>query len=258
MLTLSLLFPLSESAQAVSLTSVDLELSLLVDVSGSIKSNEFDLQKQGYINAFKDPEIVDKIQNGAIGSIAANVIYWSSSNRQQEAVGWTLIEDTASASAFAKVISATNRPFEGFTSISGALDFAVPLFGSNAFNGTRRIIDVSGDGENNNGRSITDARDDALSVVDAINGLTILTEEPDLDNYFTNNVIGGTDSFVRAANDFSDFGDGISNKLQQEIAPNPVPGNPTEVPFEFSPGLGILMLGIWGAIAQLKSKLSKN
>lgn len=252
-LTLSLLFPLSESAQAVSLTSVDFELSLLIDVSGSVKSKEFNLQKQGFVDAFNDPAIVSKIQNGTNGSIAVNFIYWSSDNRQQEAVGWTLIEDTASASAFASAISATTRPFEGLTSISGALDFAVPLFDTNEFDGTRQVIDVASDGENNDGREVTDARDDALNEIDTINGLTILNEELNLDNYFTDNAIGGPDSFVLAVDDFSDFGDGISSKLEQEITPSPVPGEPTPIPFEFSPGLGIFMLGVWSAIAQLNS-----
>lgn len=140
-------------------------------------------------------------------------------------MGWTLIEDAATANAFANAISATTRPFpvsEG-TSISGALDFAVPLIENNAFDGTRQVIDVSGDGSNNGGRSIIAARNNALQGVDAINGLTVLNNEPNLDSYYRNNVIGGTDSFVIAVNDFSDFSDGISQKLQQEIEPQPIP-----------------------------------
>ena len=224
-LALGLLFPLSASAQAASLTSVDLELSLLLDVSGSVNTSEFNLQRQGYVDAFNNPAIISQIQNGEVGSIAVNLIYWAGSNQQQQAVEWTLIEDAATANAFANAISTTTRPFPLSlgTSISGALDYAVPLFDNNAFDGTRQVIDVSGDGSNNSGRSIIAARNNALQAVDAINGLTILNDEPNLDSYYRNNVIGGTSSFVVAVNDFSDFSDGITQKLQREIESEPIP-----------------------------------
>jgi hypothetical protein len=234
------------SAQAASLTSVDLELSLLVDVSGSVDSTEFDLQKQGYVNAFKSASVVNAIQSGAIGKIAVNFIYWSGSSEQQEAVGWTVINDLASATAFADAIDNTLRPFGGSTSISGGLDFAAPKFNTNDFDGTRKVIDVSGDGSNNSGRSIFDARNDALSAVDTINGLTI--GDDSLARYYTDNVIGGSDSFVIASDNFTDFESAVLKKLKKEIS-TPIP-EPTTI-------LGTLVFGSLGGGALLRRKRRK-
>ena len=165
------------SAQAATL--VDLELSLLVDVSGSISTSEFNQQKQEYINAFQEPEIIKAIQSGSRGKIAANLIYWSSFSQQVQAVGWTLIEDAATATSFANAINATVRPFRGGTIASAAVNFAVPHFGTetggtdNGFLSERQVIDVSSDGPGRASQSQA-ARDAALLAgVDAINVLVV-------------------------------------------------------------------------------------
>ncbi|MBZ0167769.1 MAG: DUF1194 domain-containing protein, partial [Candidatus Omnitrophica bacterium] len=100
---------------AHAITAVDLELSLLVDVSSSVNSTEFDLQQQGYANAFNDATIIAAIENGTIGSIAVNMVMWSSAGNQEEVVPWTLITDAASAMAFASAVGAADRPFFGTT-----------------------------------------------------------------------------------------------------------------------------------------------
>lgn len=207
-------------------TPVDLELSLVVDVSGSISAAEFNLQRTGYSNAFRTPGIKSQITStagGRLGKIAVNLVYWSSFNQQVQAVGWTLLDSAAACDAFADAIDATTRPFDNNTSIQGALDFASPLFLTNAYDGFRKIIDISGDGENNStasGRSLALARADALTRVDAINALVI--GNTTLLNYFINNVVGGTNFFALQAENFEAFGQAIFRKLTFEI---PAPGS---------------------------------
>lgn len=207
-------------------TSVDLELSLLVDVSGSINAAEFNLQRTGYSNAFRTPGIKSQITstaNGRMGRIAVNLIYWSSFNQRVESVAWTLLNSAASCDAFADAIDATIRPFDNNTSIQGALDFAAPRFGTNNYDGFRKVIDISSDGENNSlapGRTLALARTDALASVDAINALVI--GDAGLVTYFANNVVGGTNAFALQAANFEAFGNAIFRKLTFEI---PAPGS---------------------------------
>lgn len=220
---------------------VDLELSLLVDVSGSVNASEFALQRDGYVNAFNNPAVVSAIQAGTLGQIAVNLVYWSGTSQQVEAVGWTVISDTASAGAFASAISSYARPFSGNTAPGSALNFATPLIFSNNIDSTRQAIDVSGDGAQNEGASTSAARNAALAAgVDVINGLVILGESG-LTAWYTNNVIGGTNAdgspaFVKSAATFGDFAAAIEEKLIAEIQPSPVP-EPSTV---LSLGLGLV------------------
>ena len=124
--------------------------------------------------------------------------------------------------ALADAIEAVPRQlFGGGTSISGAIDYAVSLLAATEAKGARRVIDISGDGTNNRGRPVTEARDDAVKAGVSINGLPILALEPDLDRYYEQNVIGGPGAFVIAAKDFNTFGDAILKKLIAEIADLP-------------------------------------
>ena len=205
---------------------VDLELSLLVDVSGSISTSEFNLQRGGYSAAFRTPGIQGQItstDNGRLGRIAVNVIYWSGANEQAEVVPWTLLDSVASINAFADAIDATTRQFDGQTSVQGALDFARPRFASNMFDGFRKVIDISSDGPNNSptaGRSVALARADALAAVDTINAIVIGGN--DLLTYYINNVVGGTNAFALQAENFETFSATIFRKLTFEI---PAPGS---------------------------------
>ncbi len=246
-----------QPAHATSLTpiAVDLELSLLLDTSGSVSTSEFALQRDGYVKAFNDISLWNTISQGKFGRIAVNYIYWSSSFQQQQAVGWTLIDSFAAAQTFASLVAATTRPFSGLTAPGSAINYATPLFGTetggidNGFHSTRQVIDVSGDGSQNNGANTAAARDVALAAgVDAINGLPILGSEPNLDIWYQNNIQGGVNSFVLPAASFADFDIAIKQKLIKEIAP---PEPPSKVP-EPSAIAGLLWLG--GVVFGMKRK----
>jgi Protein of unknown function (DUF1194) len=143
---------------------------------------------------------------------------------QVQVAGWTLIGDADTAGAFASTIeSAPRQLFGGGTSISGAIDYATAMFPKSPFRGARRVIDISGDGSNNRGRSVTLARDEAVAAGVGINGLPILALEPDLDRYYYDSVIGGPGAFVVAAKDYETFADAILKKLITEIAANDRP-----------------------------------
>ncbi|MCC5631144.1 DUF1194 domain-containing protein [Nostoc sphaeroides] len=241
---------ISTSAHAATLVPVDLELSLLVDVSGSVDNSEFNLQKQGYVNAFSNANLFnDFISKGNLGKIAVNLIYWSSANQQQEVVGWSLIDSVAAAQTFANNIAATTRVFSGSTAIGSALNFAAPKFFNNDYDGARQVIDVSGDGATNDGANTIAARNAALALgVDAINGVTI-GSEAGLQAFYQNNVIGGTNAngdpaFVLAAQNFQDFGAAIDKKIKAEIKPTSVP-EPASI-------VGLLVFGTIGASSMLK------
>jgi uncharacterized protein DUF1194 len=199
--------------------TVDVALVLAVDVSGSVNAERFELQRQGYAKAFASREVIDAIAAGENRTIAVTLVEWSGATHQRQMVGWTIISDANSAIAFGSAISETPRAFADWTSISGALDFALALFDQvEGATPLRRVIDVSGDGINNNGRPVNDARSDAVNAGITINGLPILTEYPTLDDYYRDNVIGGPGSFVVAVSDFDGFGDAILGKLVREIA----------------------------------------
>jgi hypothetical protein len=138
---------------------------------------------------------------------------------QAEIVPWTQVKDEASANSVAAIIETTpRRRFAGGTTISGALDYAKRWFPKSPFRSERRVIGVSGDGSNNGGRSVTRARDDAVAADVNINGLPILAWEPDLDQYYKQNVIGGPGAFMIVAKDFNAFSDAILKKMITEIA----------------------------------------
>lgn len=203
-------------SQAVN-TQVGLELSLLIDVSGSVDTGEYALQKGGYSAAFRSAAVQNAILGSQLGSIAVNFIQWSGGSQQQVSIGYTLINSVASANAFADAIDALSRPFNDNTAPGSAINFATPLFASNLFDALRQVIDVSGDGAQNEGASTSAARDAALAAgVDAINGLAILGEAG-LEAWYNANIKGGAGAFVEVANDFGDFSDAIQRKLIAEI-----------------------------------------
>ena len=198
---------------------VDLALVLAVDASGSVDRVRFELQKQGYVAAFRHPRVIGAIQSGPTQAIAVIMMQWTGPALQVTAVPWTKITDAASANAFADAVARAPRAlFSGGTSISGAIDTAMGLLFDNPFRATRRVIDISGDGSNNRGRSANQARDEAVAKGVGINGLPILSLEPDLDRYYRDNVIGGPGAFVIAAKDYETFADAILKKLIAEIA----------------------------------------
>ena len=210
---LLLSIPLSASAIPIP---VDLELQLLVDISGSVDNAEFNLQRTGYANAFASAAIQNKILAGLIGSITAQLIYWSTG--QAIAVDWTLIDSVASANAFSAAIAGAARP--------GCR--------GNGFDGTRKVMDVSGDGVKNSGANTAAARTAALLAgIDTINGM-VIGGDASVITFYQNNVIGGTTPFVQTAANFKEVEAAINTKILKEIAPIPEPS--TFVLF----GIGIL------------------
>lgn len=206
------------SAQA---TPVDLELSLLIDVSGSVDGTEFALQRQGYESAFDNSQVHGAITGGANGAIAVQLVYWDTSS--YIGVDWTLIDSAATSQAFADAVAAAARPSNGSTVPSQAINFAVPGFTTNAFDGQRLVIDVSGDGTGNDAATEA-ARDNAAANGISINGVAIGSES--LRQWYEDHMITGEGSFANLAASFEDFEQAILEKLLAEIAgTTPVSGD---------------------------------
>ncbi len=209
------------SLPALAQSDVDLQLVLAVDASGSVDQVRFELQKQGYVAAFRHGRVLAAIRSGPNQAIAVTMVQWTGPALQVQVVGWSMIGAPESAAAFAAAIEAApRRLFGGGTSISGAIDYASTLFPKSPFGARRRVIDVSGDGSNNRGRPAEIARDEAVAAGLGINGLPILALEPDLDRYYYDHVIGGPGAFVVAAQSYDTFADAILKKLITEIASN--------------------------------------
>jgi len=213
------------TAEARAETPVDLELVLAIDVSRSIDPNEAQLQREGYIKAFRDPEVIEAITTGMLGRIAVGYFEWAGFGHADIIVDWTIVDDMVSANAFADALAQGHPISASRTSISGAIDFAQPWFDNNGFEGTRRVIDISGDGPNSDGRRVEIARDAALAEGITINGLPIENGRPTpggglpatfLDSYFQDRVIGGPGAFYLLA-DFENFAPFLMQKLLREI-----------------------------------------
>jgi Protein of unknown function (DUF1194) len=202
-------------------TEVALALVLAVDASGSVSTDRFELQAA----AFRNRQVLSSIRSLSTQSIAVTMMQWTGPELHMQTVDWALTKDEDSVNALADAIEASKRQlFGGGTSISGAIDYSRVLLAASPFLGIRRVIDISGDGANNRGRSVTQARDEAVRDGISINGLPILALEPDLDRYYYDNVIGGPGAFVVPARNYDTFADAILKKLIAEIAgatPNP-------------------------------------
>lgn len=201
---------------------VSVALVLAVDTSGSVSMSRFELQKQGYAAAFRNPQVLNAIRSLGTQSIAVTMFQWTGPFLHVVAADWALVKDAGSAAAFAGAIDAAPRKlFGGGTSISGAIDYSRTLLAQSPYTGARRIIDVSGDGSNNSGRPAAMARDEAVADGIGINGLPILTVEPGLDHYYFANVIGGPGAFMIPVANYDNFADAILKKLINEIAAHP-------------------------------------
>ena len=200
-------------------TDVALALVLAVDTSGSVSDDRFELQKQGYAAAFRNRQVLKSIRSLTRQSIAVTMMQWTGPELHVQTVEWRVAKDEASVNALADAIEASKRQlFGGGTSISGAIDYSRVLLAAGPFFGIRRVIDISGDGANNRGRAATLARDEAVRDGISINGLPILSLEPNLDRYYYNNVIGGPGAFMVPARNYDTFADAIIKKLITEIA----------------------------------------
>jgi hypothetical protein len=209
---------------------VDLLLVLAADISRSVDEVKFQLQRLGYATAFSDSRVIEAIRSGPNGRIAVAFIEWSGPLSQKTVIDWMVISDDKTGRLFGDHIVEASRAFADSTSISAGIDFAMTELDRAPYEARRRVIDVSGDGDNNSGRNVTAARDEAIAKGVTINGLVILTEAPlsrnplhtdplgGLANYYRNNVIGGPGAFVMVAENSNSFGDIIVKKLIAEIA----------------------------------------
>lgn len=222
---------LTRRAGAAEPEPVDVELVLAVDVSRSVDANEMEMQLRGYAAAFRDPKLVEGIAGGPLGQIAVTLFTWSDFHIQEHLLPWMKIDGAAGAERVAAAIDAAPRRTWLYTSISGAMDFAAGLFGRD-YEGTRRVVDLSGDGVNNSGRPVADARRDILEKGIVLNGLAVLDRQPQpwmaglplLDEYFRSEVIGGPGAFLMIAEGYAAFEQAVKRKIIREIAAAPPPG----------------------------------
>ena len=205
---------------------VDVELVLAVDISYSMDFDELKLQREGYVEALTSKEFLNALKQGMHGKVAVTMVEWAGAAEQRIVIPWRLIDGPESAQKVAAELAAqpVRRAFR--TSISGALLFSAPLFENNGFSGIRRVIDVSGDGTNNQGPLVHLTRDEVLAKGIIINGLPIMLKEPqpnsvdlkDLDIYYEDCVIGGPGAFVVPIRERDKFKDAIRTKLVLDIA----------------------------------------
>ena len=214
------------TARAQALEPVDVLLVLAVDVSRSIDEDEARLQREGYRAGICDARVVEAITRGMIGAIGVAYVEWAGFEYQRQVLPWLRIAGQADANLWADKLAEAPRASLSWTSISGGIDFSRRVLAEAPFEGTRRVIDVSGDGVNNSGRSVERARDEAVADGIVINGLPIINDRPTfgrappvpLDEYFRSSVIGGFGAFMVVAEDFDAFGTAVRRKLIREIA----------------------------------------
>jgi len=206
--------------------SVDVELVLAVDVSYSMDMDELAIQREGYAQAIVSKEFLQALKSGPNGKISVTYFEWAASSDQKVIIPWRVIDGPETADAVSAEIMKTPVRRASRTSISGALNFAKPLFDGSGYNGTRRVIDVSGDGANNSGPFVTIVRDDVLAAGITINGLPIMLKRPNsftmdienLDVYYEDCVIGGPGAFVIPIREREQFKEATRTKLVLEIA----------------------------------------
>jgi hypothetical protein len=218
---------------ALATEEVDVELVLAVDVSRSVDAEEMDMQMRGYAAAFRDPRLAQGIAGGPLGAIAVTLFVWSDWTIQHTLVPWTKLDGPDSCARFAAAVDGASRETYLYTSISGAIDYAMRQFGTR-YEGLRRVVDISGDGVNNSGRPLADARADALARGVTLNGLAVLDRTPQpsallaglppVDEYFRDQVIGGPGAFLMVADGYEAFAGAVRRKIIREIAALPAPG----------------------------------
>ena len=216
---------LSPPTRAQPASAVDVLLVLAVDVSRSVTDAEAVLQRDGYREAITDPGVLAAIAGGPLGAIAIAYVEWAAFDHQDLLIPWTRIATAGDARGWADRLARSPQQSVSWTSLSGALAFSGSVLASSPFEGTRRVVDVSGDGANNNGPPAEGERDRLVADGVTINGLPIINRHPrfgrlelDVDRYYRDSVIGGAGAFLIVADDFAAFAAAVRRKLLQEIA----------------------------------------
>ena len=224
MLTWSVLSSAQAGADAQGAgLSIDLELVLAVDVSFSIGINERDVQRLAYVDAFRSPDIAMAMVSGPHRRIAVTYVEWAEAGYQRVVIPWRLIATAADAKRFADDLEASPVHRSGATSISDALWFSAALFHGNGFQSDRQIIDISGDGLNNDGEPVSVARDSLSAMRITVNALPLASTESDLSPedltaYYDACVATGFGSFSMPAASTEDFALAMRRKMISEIA----------------------------------------
>ncbi|MEM7717741.1 MAG: DUF1194 domain-containing protein [Pseudomonadota bacterium] len=223
LLCLTLLF-----AGPLRATEVDVELALMVDVSRSMGPSELELQRRGYAAAISSDEVVNAILNGFTGRIALTYVEWAGSGSNRVIIPWTLVDSRVAAEDISNKLTAEFSFGMRRTSITGAIQFAVQDMEQNAFEGLRRVIDISGDGPNNQGGPVEHARDKAIEKGYVINGLPLMTQDgnsfwslADLDLYYEACVVGGPGAFVIPVWEWQEFPLAVRRKIVLELVGPP-------------------------------------
>ena len=210
---------------ALAQTSVDLELVLAVDASASVNEEEFRLQLDGMAAAFEAPEVIEAIGSGPEGAIAVSLLVWAEPTLPPDQSGWFVLRDSNDSYGFASRLRSQARTRTGGTGIGSGLAHAMRSFDRNNLDGTRQVVDVSGDGRETPARehvvTMRHARSQAISRGVTINGLAIANEDPDLDQWYRSSVATGFDSFVIRVADYEGFGAAMRRKLLREIEYRP-------------------------------------
>jgi hypothetical protein len=216
----SLLFVGPVSVQAKGKQKVDLELILMADGSGSVEYDEFMLQRRGYARALRSPKVISAIKNGPLGKIAITYVEWSGAFLQVPIVPWTVVRGAAEIETIAKQLETAPRQLEGGgTAVGAAILYGAQALLTNAYDGKRRVIDISGDGPDKDGIPASVGRDQAVAQGITVNALPILDgRHPGLELFFLDNVIGGPGAFSITARGFKSFYSAILTKLIREIA----------------------------------------
>lgn len=221
-LLLAMSQPVTGTASA---KTVDIELVLAVDASGSVDDREYTLQLEGIAQGFRDATVRRAIRSGPTKSIAVNLLVWAEPQIPKDMTGWFVITSDAEAEHFAATVATFPRRQSGSTAIGEGIAAALRAIDGNDIEATRAVVDVSGDGRESVAREFTvlvgQARAMALSRGIMINGLAIQNEVSDLADYYRRNVQAGPDSFVMTARDYEDFAEAMRLKLLREIEYRP-------------------------------------
>jgi hypothetical protein len=212
-------------------STVDVQLVLAVDVSLSMSPDELEIQRRGYATAMADQQVIDAITDGTYGRIAVTYVEWAGKDTQRVVVPWTYIAGRADAEAFAARLTDEVPRSARRTSISGGLGFSADLIAESGIHALKRVIDVSGDGPNNEGPPVRETRDRIVALGIVINGLPLMTngglttsfDVPDLDKYYQNCVIGGAGAFMFPVTNWDQFPEAVRRKLVLELAGRPMP-----------------------------------